>query len=168
VELRHLRYFIAAGEEENFGRAADRLHVTRPAVSQIIADLEAELGTPLFERLAHRVQLTAAGRVLLPQLQTVMSNLSDSFAMAKRAGEGKSGALNLGYGSLTLLHSLFRSSVKRFREAYPDVALALLEMPTTAQPKALVEGKIRSPPHMERCYLFICIDTPFLLPEAEI
>ena len=80
MELRHLRYFIAAAEEEHFGRAAERLYVTRPAVSQIIADLEDELGTPLFERLAHRVRLTAAGHVLLAQLQTLMSSLSQAIA----------------------------------------------------------------------------------------
>ena len=61
MELRHLRYFIAAAEEEHFGRASDRLCVTRPAVSQLISDLEDELGTPLFERLAHRVK-TDSGR----------------------------------------------------------------------------------------------------------
>jgi len=65
MELRHLRYFFAAVEEENFGRAADRLHVTRPAVPQLIADLETEIDTLLFERQAGRVQLTAAGRTLL-------------------------------------------------------------------------------------------------------
>jgi len=142
MELRHLRYFMAAAEEEHFGRASDRLHVTRPAVSQIIADLEDELGTKLFERLAHRVKLTAAGRALLPQLQTVMSDLGDALTLTKRVGQGKSGTLNIGYGSLTLLHSLFRAAVKQFHEMYPDVTLSLLEMPTSDQPRALAEGRI--------------------------
>jgi DNA-binding transcriptional LysR family regulator len=144
MELRHLRYFIAAAEEEHFGRASDRLHVTRPAVSQIIADLESELRTPLFERLAHRVKLTAAGRSLLPRLQAVMSDLDDALATTKRVGEGKSGTLNMGYGSLTLLHSLFRAAIKRFHENYPDIALSLFEMPTSEQPKALADGKIHA------------------------
>ncbi len=72
MELRHLRYFIAAAEEEHFGRASERLFVTRPAVSQMVADLEKELGTQLFERLAHKVRLTAAGRTLLPALQGLL------------------------------------------------------------------------------------------------
>jgi DNA-binding transcriptional LysR family regulator len=144
VELRHLRYFIAAAEAEHFGRASEKLCVTRPAVSQIIADLEAELGIALFERLAHRVRLTAAGRALLPRVQTVMADLNDALAMAKRVGDGKSGTLNVGYGSLTLLHSLFRAAVKQFRETYPDVTLSLFEMPTSMQPKALAEGKIHA------------------------
>lgn len=144
MELRHLRYFIAAAEEEHFGRASDRLCVTRPAVSQIIADLESEIGTPLFERLAHRVRLTAAGRSLLPQLQAVMAQLNDALTLTKRVGEGKSGSLNIGYGSLTLLHPIFRAAVKTFRETYPDVTLSLIELPTTVQPKALAEHKIHA------------------------
>jgi DNA-binding transcriptional LysR family regulator len=142
MELRHLRYFIAAAEEEHFGRASDRLHVTRPAVSQIIADLEEEISTQLFERLAHRVKLTAAGRVLLPQLQAVMAQLGEAVVRTKRVGEGKSGSLKIGYGSLTLLHPLFRDVIKTFNEAYPDVSLSLFEMSTTDQPKALAERKI--------------------------
>lgn len=144
MELRHLRYFIAAAEEEHFGRASERLHVTRPAVSQIIADLESELGTLLFERHAHRVKLTAAGRALLPQLQTIMGDLSQAVTMARRVGEGKSGALNIGYGSLTLHHPLFRAAIKQFHESYPDVKLSLFEIPTSEQPKALTEGRIHA------------------------
>ena len=144
MELRHLRYFIAAAEEEHFGRASDRLFVTRPAVSQLIADLEDELGTPLFERLAHRVKLTAAGRALLPRLQTVMIDLDDALIMAKRVGQGKTGSLNIGYGSLTLMHSLFRAAVKQFHETYPDVTLSLFEMSTNEQPRALAEGRIHA------------------------
>lgn len=142
MELRHLRYFMAAAEEEHFGRASDRLHVTRPAVSQIIADLEDELDTKLFERLAHRVKLTAAGRALLPQLQAIMSDLNDALTITKRVGQGKSGTLNIGYGSLTLLHSLFRAAIKQFHESYPDVTLSLLEMPTSEHPRALADGRI--------------------------
>lgn len=144
MELRHLRYFMAAAEEEHFGRAAERLHVTRPAVSQIIADLESELGTALFERLAHQVRLTAAGRSLLPRLRTVMGDLHEAISVAKRVGEGRSGALDIGYGGLTLLHSLFRAAVKSFHDACPDVALSLIELSTMDQPKALAEGRIHA------------------------
>ena len=82
--------------------------------SSIIADLEDELGTALFERLNQRVKLTAAGRAFLPQLQTMMSDLSRSLVMVKRVGEGKTGALQIGYGTLTLLHPLFRAAVREF------------------------------------------------------
>lgn len=144
MELRHLRYFIAAAEEEHFGRAADRMHVTRPAVSQIIADLEGELGTPLFERQAHRVLLTAAGRALLPQLQALMIQLGQAITMTRQVGEGRTGALNIGYGSLTLLHPLFRATVKAFHEHSPDVTLTLVEIPSSEQPRALAEGRIHA------------------------
>lgn len=144
MELRHLRYFIAAAEEEHFGRAADRLYITRPAVSQIIADLEDELGVALFERLAHKVKLTAAGQALLPQLQNIMSDLDLALALTKRVGEGKSGMLKIGYGSLSLLHPLFRATIKRFHECYPNVTLSLIEIPSSDQVKALIEGKIHA------------------------
>jgi DNA-binding transcriptional LysR family regulator len=144
MELRHLRYFIAAAEEEHFGRASERLFVTRPAVSQIIADLEDEIGTPLFERLAHRVRLTAAGRSLLPQLQSVMAQLSGAITMTRRVGEGKSGALSIAYGSLTLMHPLFRAAIKTYHQSFGEVTLSLHEMSTTDQFKAMAERKIHA------------------------
>ncbi len=144
MELRHLRYFVAAAEEEHFGRAAERLHVTRPAVSKLIADLESELGTQLFERLAHGVKLTEAGQALLPLLQVAITGLNEAFTVAKRVGQGKHGSLSIGYGSLTLLHPLFRIAVKQFRQTYPDVTLSLVEAPSSEQPKALATGKIEA------------------------
>lgn len=144
MELRHLRYFIAAAEEEHFGRAAERMYVTRPAISQIIADLENELGTPLFERQAHRVKLTAAGRVFLTQLQGLMSDLSQAITLTRDVGAGRTGMLNIGYGSLTLLHPIFRAAVKAFNEQLPDVKLSLLEIPSSQQAKALAEGRIHA------------------------
>lgn len=144
MELRHLRYFIAAAEEEHFGHASERLFVTRPAVSQIIADLERELGTPLFERLAHRVRLTPAGKALLPTLHGVMKDLEGAFSSAKLVGKGERGTLNIGYGSLTLLHTLFKGAIKSFHETYPGVTLSLVEIKTGDQPRALAEGKIHA------------------------
>jgi DNA-binding transcriptional LysR family regulator len=144
MELRHLRYFIAAAEEQHFGRAADRLNVTRPAVSQIIADLEDELGVPLFERLAGHVHLTAAGKTLLPHFVRVIDELRESLAIAKRVGQGKTGTLAIGYGTLTLMHSIFRAAVKQFRESYPDVTLSLVEMSADLQSRAIANEKIQA------------------------
>lgn len=144
MELRHLRYFIAAAEEQHFGRAADRLNVTRPAVSQIIADLEEELGVPLFERFAGHVRLTAAGKTLLPHFVRVIDELRESLAIAKRVGQGKTGTLAIGYGTLTLMHSIFRAAVKQFRESYPDVTLSLIEMSADVQSRAIAEEKIQA------------------------
>src|SRR5205085_1238580 len=96
------------------------------------------------ERMAQRVRLTAAGRALLPQFQLVINDLSQAVAIAKRVGQGKTGALNIGYGSLTLLHPLFRAAMKQLHETCPDVTLSLFEIPTAQQPKALIEGKIHA------------------------
>jgi DNA-binding transcriptional LysR family regulator len=90
----------------------------------------------------HAGRLTAAGRALLPRLQSVMSDLNETLTITKRVGQGKSGALNIGYGSLTLLLSLFRAAIKQFHEMYPDVTLSLLEMPTSEHPRALADGRI--------------------------
>lgn len=144
MELRHLRYFVAAAEEEHFGRASNRLHVTRPAVSQMIADLEDELGTPLFERLAQRVRLTAAGKAMLPPLQALLNDLGQAVALARRVGAGKSGTLVIGYGSLTLLHPIFRAAIKLLHERAPDLSLSLVELPTSQQRKALADGRIHA------------------------
>ncbi|MEZ5650001.1 MAG: LysR substrate-binding domain-containing protein [Burkholderiaceae bacterium] len=142
MELRHLRYFVAAAEELHFGRAAEILSVTRPAVSQTIADLEAELGVALFERRAHKVRLTAAGESLFKHSSRVLSDLSQAVETAKRIGHGKLGQLVVGYGSLSLLHPLFRRAVKQFGSEYPDTEIALREMPSSAQIDAVRAGSL--------------------------
>jgi DNA-binding transcriptional LysR family regulator len=73
-----------------------------------------------------------------------MVQLNDAVGASKRVGQGKSGSLNIAFGSLTLLHPLFRAAVKQYHESYPDVALSLFEMSTTDQPRALAEGKIHA------------------------
>jgi DNA-binding transcriptional LysR family regulator len=144
MELRHLRYFVAAAEEEHFGRASQRLHVTRPAISQIIAALEAELGTQLFDRLAHQVRLTPAGKTLLSETRGVLTNLDDAIAHVKSAGRGTSGTFVVGCAPLALRHSHCKAAIKQFRLSYPDVTLKLVDMPARLQPKALVEGEIQA------------------------
>lgn len=144
MELRHIRYLIAAGEEEHFGRAADRLNVTRSAVSQIVADLEAELGFQLFERQAQKIRLTAAGRAMLPRLNAIMNELNATIAMGRRVGQGLSGLLKVGYGSLSTHHPVFRAAVKKFHDDLPDVALSLMEIPTSRQLKAMRDGVIQA------------------------
>ena len=73
-----------------------------------------------------------------------MKDLDEALVIAKRVGQGKTGTLNIGYGSLTLLHSLFRAVAKQFHESYPEVTLSLFEMSTTEQPRALAEGRIHA------------------------
>lgn len=142
MELRHLRYLIAAAEEEHFGRAADRLNVTRSAVSQIIADLEVELEIALFERQPQKIKLTAAGRAMLPQLKVMMIELDKTISLGRRVSQGKSGLLTIGYGSLSTHHPSFCAVIKRFHEDYPDIVLSLVEIPSSRQFKAMQEGVI--------------------------
>lgn len=144
MELRHIRYLIAAAEEEHFGRAAERLNVTRSAVSQIVSDLEAELGFALFERQAQKIRLTAAGRAMLPRLNALVSELLATVALGRRVGEGKSGYLRIGYGSLSTHHPVFRAAIKKFHEDVPDIALSLVEIPTSRQFKAMQDGVIQA------------------------
>ncbi|WP_028716223.1 LysR substrate-binding domain-containing protein [Paracoccus sp. J39] len=142
MELRHLRYFQAAAEVQHFGRAADILCVTRPAVSQTIADLEAELGVQLFMRHAQKVTLTAAGTALLRHSKTVIDDLNQAVALARRIGQGKEGPLVVGYGTLSLLHPQFRAAVKQLRNDFPAIELTLTEMPSSLQVQAVRAGKL--------------------------
>ncbi len=142
MELRHIRYLIASAEEENFGRAAERLNVTRSAVSQIIADLEEEIGVVLFDRQAQKIKLTPAGRVMLPGLQSLIRDLGKTISLGQLVGKGRSGILTVGYGSLTTHHPLFRSAIKQFYEECPDVFVSLVETPTSIQNKSMHDGLI--------------------------
>jgi DNA-binding transcriptional LysR family regulator len=90
------------------------------------------------------VKLTEAGQALLPLLQVAITDLNAAFAVAKRVGQGKRGSLSIGYGSLTLMHPLFRAAVKQFRQSYPDVTLTLVEAASADQPKALAAGRIHA------------------------
>src|ERR1700743_3614217 len=126
IEIRHLRYFVAVAEELHFGRAAQRLHIAQPPLSQQIRKLEEMLGYPLFDRTSRSVALTAAGAVFLERAQRTLRNLQRDVDEARCVGRGQVGSLHLGFvGSamLTALPAIFR----RYREAYPDVRLHLHE-----------------------------------------
>src|SRR6516162_4149116 len=91
MELRHLRYFVAIGEEGNYRRAAQRLSVAQTALSTQIQDLEAELGFQLFDRLPRGVKLSAAGRMFLEDARRILQQVSEAAARAARVARGQSG-----------------------------------------------------------------------------
>jgi transcriptional regulator, LysR family len=96
IELRHLRYFIAVAEELHFGRAAARLHMAQPPLSQQIRQLEEELGFQLFHRTKRSVQLTEAGAVFLAECQRIVQQLEQAVQLGQQVSRGERGQLVLG------------------------------------------------------------------------
>jgi DNA-binding transcriptional LysR family regulator len=132
MELRHLRYFIAVAEELNFSRAAERLHIAQPPLSQQIRDLETQMGVTLFDRTKRRVELTAAGQVFLEKVTQVLGQIEQAVEMAQRASRGEIGRLSLGFNS-SATYSVLPTLLNAFRERCPEVILDLHEMTTQQQ-----------------------------------
>ncbi|GGO85601.1 LysR family transcriptional regulator [Marinobacterium nitratireducens] len=141
MNLRLLRYFEVLAEELHFGRAAARLHISQPPLSQQIRLLEEELGTPLFERSHHRVELTAAGRVLQRQVPLVFNQLERALDLTRQAGRGQVGELAIGMISSVMVGVLPRA-LSLFRERHHAVEWQLFEMTPAAQLDALKQGRI--------------------------
>ncbi|QDZ28621.1 LysR substrate-binding domain-containing protein [Noviherbaspirillum sp. UKPF54] len=141
IELRQLRYFVAVAEESHFGRAAARLHMTQPPLSQTIQALEATLGTPLFVRTKRSVALTPAGTALLPEARRILQQAGALPDLARRAASGESGLLSLSFVS-TADYSVLPPLLREFREHYPKVQIELREATTDVQIDDLLQGRI--------------------------
>lgn len=141
IELRQLRYFVAVAEENHFGRAAARLHMTQPPLSQTIQALEASLGTPLFLRTKRSVALTAAGLALLPEARRILQQAGALPDLARRAASGESGLLSLSFVS-TADYSVLPPLLREFRECYPQAQIDLREATTDVQIEDLMQGRI--------------------------
>ena len=137
MELRHLRYFVAIGEEENYRRAAQRLHVAQTALSTQIQDLEAELGFKLFDRLPRGVKLSAAGRLFLEDARRILREVNEAAARAARVARGQSGTLRVGFTENTSWRGVVPDSFRRFRERQPDVKLQLMPATSLEQLEAI-------------------------------
>ena len=141
MELRHIRYFVAAAEELSLRRAAHRLHVSQPALSLQISDLEDELGLKLFERNSRGVELTEAGRAFLLGGRRVLAAATQAIAQAQEAAKGERGRLVVGsLGPLT--SSFLPVALARFRERHPLVEATALHMNNRAQVEAVLNGTI--------------------------
>jgi DNA-binding transcriptional LysR family regulator len=150
VEIRHLRYFVAVAEERHFGRAADRLHMAQPPLSQQIRRLEAELGVQLLRRTTRRVELTPGGELLLDRARGILAAVDLAAEDCRRAAAGEVGRLSVGFtGSTT--YALLPVVAKALRDGIPGVELALHgEMTTPAQTEGLLDrtldlGLLRPP-----------------------
>jgi len=142
MELRHLRYFVAVAEEGNVTRAAERLGIGQPPLSQQIQALERELDTQLFHRTGHGVTLTEAGKALLVDAKRLLSDAQDAIVNAQRAGRGETGHLHLGLTASATFHPIVRALIRTFRSAYPGVGLTLTEDRTAQLLDLLNEGRL--------------------------
>lgn len=159
VELRLWRQFATLAEELHFGRAAQRLHMTQPPLTQAIAQLEKTLGVRLFDRTKRSVRLTAAGHTLLPLALDLLQRARDLAALAQAAGAGEAGRLRLAFVS-TAGYSLLPQWTMAFRKICPGVKLELLEGTVDVQLPLLERGELDAgfvlhapgfaPPHLQR------------------
>jgi DNA-binding transcriptional LysR family regulator len=142
MELRHLRYFVAVAEELHFGRAAARLHLAQPALSQQIRRLEEQLSLQLFQRTKRRVTLTEPGHVLLEKARLLLTHADEAVRSVQRASRGEIGELFIGFvGSAA--QGILPEILKVFRKRFPDIRLSLQELTTSQQVTGLRSGRIR-------------------------
>lgn len=150
MELRHLRYFAAVAKHLSFTAAAESLGVAQPPLSQQIRDLEAEIGTPLFERTTRRVSLTKAGVDFYAQALAILDKAGEAVGRARAIGSGTAGIINVGLTGSMLAGPLGRA-IRDFSRAYPDVDLRIHEMAPDRQIAMLKAGQtdvslLRCPP----------------------
>jgi DNA-binding transcriptional LysR family regulator len=131
MELRHLRYFVAVAEEGHVTRAAERLGMQQPPLSQQIQALERELAVQLFRRKPRGVELTDAGHALLDDARAILAHVDHAFATTRRTARGEQGRIAIGFTSSAPFHPFVPRVIRAFREAYPLVALTLDESGTT-------------------------------------
>jgi DNA-binding transcriptional LysR family regulator len=142
MELRHLRYFVAVGEEQHFGRAASRLHIAQPPLSRQIQDLEREMGFPLFDRLPRGVRLSAAGKLFLSDARRILQDVDEAKRRAERIALGKAGTLRIGIAMALSWHGMVVESFREFRRRQPDAELVLHHLISIHQIEAVLSGRL--------------------------
>ena len=142
MELRHIRYFLAVAEERHFTRAAAKVGIGQPPLSQQIKDLEAEVGAALFHRLAHGAELTEAGKAFLAGVREMPLIAERATVAARRAARGETGSLRVGFTASAAFNVVVPSAIRAFRRAYPVVHLTLEESNTARLAAGLQEGSL--------------------------
>ena len=142
MELRHLRYFVAVGEEQHYGRAAERLGIAQPALSRQLQDLEKELGFTLFDRLPRGVKLSAAGKLYLSDARRILLEVEEAKLRAERVAFGKAGMLRVGFVEMLSWHGVVPDTFRRFRRRQPDVELDLQPLRSVDQIEAVRSGRL--------------------------
>jgi DNA-binding transcriptional LysR family regulator len=141
IDLRQLRYFVTVAEELHFGRAAARLHMTQPPLSQTIQALEELLGAPLFLRSRRSVELTPAGQALLPEARRMLAHAAELPELVRAAAAGESGRLSLAFIS-SADYSVLPPFLRSYRAAYPQVQIALQEATSDLQIEDLLHNRV--------------------------
>jgi DNA-binding transcriptional LysR family regulator len=141
LDLVDLEAVVALAETLHFGRAADRLHVSQPALSKRIRKLEDRIGGPLLVRRYRDVRLTEAGRLLAERGRQLLRESEAALALSQRAARGQAGRLRIGFGIASIL-GILPEVLLRFRRSHPDVHLQLRDMSTPDQVESLAAGEI--------------------------
>jgi DNA-binding transcriptional LysR family regulator len=141
IELRHLRYFVAVAEELHFGRAAHRLHLAQPPLSQQIRKLEEIIGHPLFTRTSRAVRLTSAGETFLEHARRTLRKVEEDLAETQSVGRGEVGFLRVGFIGSSMLTRL-PAMLGRYRAQFPKVNLQLQEFHTSGVIEALLKSTL--------------------------
>lgn len=142
MELRRLRYFLVTAEELHVARAAERLGIAQPALSQQLKVLETALGARLFERVGRGIRLSAVGASFLPEARAAVLQAERAMCSAQAAARGELGQLEIGYVASAMLEYDLPRLVQTFRHRYPAVRLRLHRLPVHEQVLALVERRL--------------------------
>jgi len=142
MELRHLRYFVQVADDLHFARAAARLGMSQPPLSQQIRALEDELGVRLLDRTSRRVTLTAAGTLFLDAARETLAQADRAMTIARRSARGELGELRIGFNASAPFVARIASAIHDFRKAFPDVHLALSEVAGSAQFPAILDRSL--------------------------
>jgi len=142
MELRHLRYFLTVAEERQFTRAAARLHIQQPPLSQQIQELERELGFALFTRLPRGVELTSAGAAFVVDARAVLDALEQGVVNARRVANGQLGSVRIALTSSAAFHPLATAAIRQFRATHPDIAIDLNEINAADIIERMMHGRV--------------------------
>ena len=141
MNLTRLRYFTMLATELHFGRAAERLHIAQPPLSQQIRLLEKEVGSALFDRTTRRVELTTAGRMLLPRAERLVADAEAAERLMAEYQAGGTGVLRLGFVD-SASYEVMPRFLRAYRERWPGVRFELLTMSSDTQSSALAAGEL--------------------------
>lgn len=175
IELRQLRYFLAVAEEMHFGRAAKKLHMTQPPLSQTIQALEVILGVSLFTRSTRNIVITPAGLALIPEARRLLAQTQSLKQLVQRAASGETGHLSLAFVSIAD-YSVLPSYLREFRQHHQELSIELREATSDLQLNLLENAEIDAglliPPIPEKLFAHLnyqkVLSEPLILALPEI